>query len=452
MVMKKVILIVLLLIVLMVVSVGVWAYFAFLYTKPLSKAELAELTPDWSAVTHGNWSPWFTKDDGTTEWNPAASFNAWLATVPEEDKAWVVLVDVQYAGYELYDNPEVGKFPEDVKDWAAMVALYELEASKELIDRLKEALRRPVMGAMLYELTAPVRSRNSDTHYTRDPVELAAMEKNGVEDIEFVPSANPNINLLSVRLPTLGLQRKAVNVFRTDGIIKLERGNVDEFVELTVLSMDSARFTEEFPTLLSQLVAMGIEAHGVGTVNWALEHHPELFTDEHLRTLDQLIARHQHRTFLWQGEAIGFHDSIRRTVDDKGALKMTGMRTLQGGGGSFDIPTNLLDAELHPSAQRLLYAYNRMLLQVQAESSIPLLISGPSAMQILESEKKNLNSRGALFLDILSPAIDRSSERFRMLQQDALDLRLTIAAHRHALRHGQLPESNEAIDEDLLPD
>ncbi len=451
--MKKVILIVLLLIVLMVVSVGVWAYFAFLYTKPLNKAELAELTPDWSVVTHGNWSPWFTKPDGTTEWNPAASFNAWLATVPEEDKAWPILMDVQYGGSELLSDREVGKFPEATEDWQRMVEMCETDESKRAIERLKEAFQRPVMGAGLYDGSFTItRGRNLKIIQMRDPVEFAAMEKNGVEDIEFVPDENPNLNLLSVGLSSLGHQRMIVNVFRTYGIIELERGNVDEFVELMVLSMDSARFTEEFPTLLSQLVAIGTEAHGIKTINWALEHHPELFTDAHLRTLDQLIARHQHRTFLWQGEAIGFHDSIRRTVDDKGALKMTGMRTLQGGGGSFDIPTNLLDAELHPSAQRLLYAYNRMLLQVQAESSIPLLISGPSAMQILESEKKNLNSRGALFLDILSPAIDRSSERFRMLQQDALDLRLTIAAHRHALRHGQLPESNEAIDEDLLPD
>jgi hypothetical protein len=451
--MKKMILVMTLLIVLGMLSAGLWVYFAFLYTKPLSKSELAELTPDWSAVTHGNWSPWFDPGDGTTEWNPAASFNAWLATVPEEDKAWGVLVDVQYGGSELYNCLEVGSFPEDVEDWGKIVALCELDESKEMIHRLKEALQLPMMGAGLYDGTfTTTQGRNLKNSQTRDPVEFAALERYGLEDIEFVPSEDPNPNLLNTGLSSLGSQRGIVNIFRTSSIFELERGQVDEFLELVTLSMDSARFTEEFPTLISQLVAMAIESHGNKTIEWALEHHPEAFTDEHLRMLDQLVSRHQHRTFLWQGEAMGFHDSIRRTVDDSGSLKMAGARTLQGGGGSFDTPTNLPDSQLHASAQRTLYAYNKMLAQAQVESSLPRMTNGSSAMEILESEKKNLNYLGSRLLDILSPAIDRASESFRMLQQESVDLRMTIAAHRHALRHGQLPESNEAIDEDLLPD
>ncbi len=451
--MKKILLIVLLLFVVAVASVGVWAYFAFFYTKPLSKAELAELTPDWSVVTHGNWSPWFTKDDGTTEWNPVASFNAWLATVPEEDKAWAVLVDVQYAGYELSNNLEVGKFPEDVEDWQRMVELCELDESREMIGRLKEALGRPVMGAGLYDGSfTTARGSNLKKIQTRDPVEFAAMKRHGLEEIELVPSETPNLSLLRASVSSLGAQRGIINTFRTYSIFELEQGDADAFVELVTISMDSARFADEFPTLLSQLVAMGIESNGIQTIAWALEHHPDALTDEHLRTLDQLIARHQRRTFLWQGEAISIHDSIRRVVDDAGSFKMTGARTVQGGGGSFDLPTNLPDTQLHPSAQRTLYASNKMLAQVQFESSIPLVTNGPSAMQIFESEKKKLNAQGSLFLGILSSAIDKAAERFRQLQQEAFDLRMTIAAHRHALRHGKLPESNEAIDEDLLPD
>jgi len=143
--MKKVILIVSLFIVLVLAAVGVWAYSAFLYTKPLNKAELAQLTPDWSVVTHGNWSPWITQADGSQTWNPAASFNAWLETVPEEDKAWAIFVDVQFAGTELYKSMDVGSFPEGVEDWTQMVAMCELEESGAMIEQIKIALQKPVM-------------------------------------------------------------------------------------------------------------------------------------------------------------------------------------------------------------------------------------------------------------------------------------------------------------------
>jgi len=451
--MKKIILIMLLLIILAGASIATWAYFAFLYTKPLNQAELAELTPDWSLVTHGNWSPWFTKPDGTTEWNPAASFNTWLATVPEDEKAWPMLLDVQYGGIAFYKNRDVGSFPEDVEDWQSMVDLCELEEAKLTIERLKEAILRPLMGAGLYDQSFTLtRGSNLKNSRTRDPVEFSAWERHGLEDIEFVPSEGPNPNILSAGLSSLGRHRGIVNTFRTYSIFELERGKVDEFVELAVLSMDSARYTEEFPTLLSQLVAIAIESHGNKTIAWALEHHPQAFTDEHLRTLDQLIARHQNRTFLWQGEAIAFHDSIRRTVDDAGSLKMTGIRTAQGGGGLFDTPTDLPDAQLHPSAQRTLYASNKILEQAQLESSIPLKSNEPTAVQILESEKKNLNFLGSLLVDMLAPPIESASEGFRTHQQESADLRMTIAAHRHALRHGEMPASNKEIDKDLLPE
>ena len=453
MVMKKILMIIVMLFILAALSAGLWAYKAFFYTKPLNQAELAELTPDWSVVTHGNWSPWFVEADGTTVWNPAASFNAWLATVPEEDKAWPVLVDVQYAGYQLYDNLEVGKFPEDADDWGLIVALCGLDESKEMIDRLKEALQRPVIGAMLYsgDISVPSGS-DADFKYTSDPAEYAAIEKYGVKGVRFIESTNPNFNLIGVLLPSLGKQRLMANLFRTYGIYELEREDVDEFVELVTISMDSADITPAFGTLIGQLVAIAIEQNGMGTIRWAFEHYPEQFTDEHLLELDQLIARHQGRTLVWQGEAFGFHDTIRRMVDDSGSIKMAGARTLQGGGGSFDLPSSLPDEGLHASSQRTLLVYNKILKQAHIESVHPLASKGPDLYQTLAEAKKDLNAIGYLLLDMLTPAMGRASERFRRVQEESIELRITIAAHRHALRHGELPASNEDIDDDLLPD
>lgn len=446
--MKKVILFVSLFIILMLAGVALWAYFAFLYTKPLSKAELAELTPDWSVATKGNWSPWFTESDGSQTWNPAASFNAWLETVPEEDKAWPMLMDVQYSGTVLYHNLDVGGFPEGVDDWSALVEVCNLEESRLLIEQIKTALEKPVMGAALYEASSLI----GDMNYTSDPIEFAAMEKYDVPARNFLQDSSSNISILSVVLPALGSQRALVSICRTYAIFELERGHVDEFIELTTISMDSAKLAVEIPTLLSQLVAMAFESTGMKTIEWALDHHSQAFTDKQLVELDQVLARHQHRTILWQGEAIVFHDTIRRMVDEKGSLSIAGVRTLQGGGTSFDLPTNLAGSELHRSTQRMLYANNKLLMQAKVESSMPLKTNGLISSKVFDAEKSNMNFWGKQMFDMLSPVIESASARFRLHQQDALDLRYLIAAHRHALRHGELPRSNELIDKDLLPD
>ncbi len=437
--MKKVILIVSLLIVLMLFSVGLWVYFAFLYTKPLSRAELAQLTPDWSVVTHGNWSPWFTKADGTTEWNPAASFNAWVATVPEEDKAWPMLVDLKYANLDLFDTKNICELPDARSSWEEVMDVLDVKKNAQVMSLLKDALQRPVLGCGLY--------------VSNDPVEHETRVRYGLEDQDWDSSLQAqNQSLLDTQFPAIRTLHTMIKVFGLYAGYQLELGDVDEFIELMTVLMESSRFSDEFPFLINQLFSLGIESLATEHISWALDRYPGMFDDSHLVLLDQLVARHQHRTFLWQGEAIGFHDSIRRVVDDKGSLKMAGARTLQGGGGSFNTPTNLPDIELHASTQRTLYAYNKMLAQAQVESSSSLMINGMSATQILESEKRKLNNLGSLLLDMLPPVVDQASERFRQLQQSSVNLRLTIAAHRHALRHGQMHESNETIDEDLLPD
>ncbi len=319
----------------------------------------------------------------------------------------------------------------------------DVKKNERVMGLLKGALQRPVLGCGLYA--------------SSDPVEHEARVRYGLEDQDWDSSLqSQNQSLLDTQFPAIRTLHTMIKVFGLYAGYQLELGEVDEFIELTTVLMESSRFSDEFPFLINQLLSLGIESLAADHISWALDRYPEVFDDSHLVLLDQLVARHQHRTFLWQGEAIGFHDSIRLMVDDKGSLKMTGARTLQGGGGSFNIPTDLPDIELHASAQRTLYAYNKMLAQAQVESSIPLMTNGitdgPSATQILESEKRKLNSLGSLLLDTLSPVVDRAPERFRQLQQSSAELRFSIATHRHALRHGQMPESNETIDEDLLPD
>ncbi|MBL4591366.1 MAG: hypothetical protein JKY96_05340 [Phycisphaerales bacterium] len=147
----KIILIVFAVIVLFVGSVAGWAYYEFLYTTPLTQAEVAELEVDWTPVTGGNWSPWVTAGDGTQEWNPAKSFNDWLATVPEEDKAWVVIADLWYGKHGpiqngLFSNEYLGWLPPNRAQWARLMPMLETAEAEEVFLQLDEAYQRPVMG------------------------------------------------------------------------------------------------------------------------------------------------------------------------------------------------------------------------------------------------------------------------------------------------------------------
>ena len=435
--MKKIILFVSLFIVLLVVGVATWAYFAFLYTKPLTKAELAELTPDWSVVTHGNWSPWFTEADGSQTWNPAASFNAWLATVPEEDKAWPVLVDLKYANPELFSSSNTCKLPSVGAGWEDVIDVIDTKKNDRTFRRLKEALSRPVLGCGIYAST--------------DPIMHQAMIRHGRQDSRWDPDLHTKYQgLLDGQFSAIATFSSMIKLFSVYSGYQLELGDIDEFVEMTIVLMGSSRHSDEYPSLINQTFSIAVESLAIKNTVWALARYPELFDESHLVELDKVARRHQHRTLLWEGDALGFHDSLRRFADDQGGLKLSGFRTANG--ASFDLPTSLPDALLDHTAQRTIYEFARLGEQATLDSSLAIYTTGALPMTKPIAQGYRLNSFAQLFLDMAAPAYVQASQRFRALQQEFIDLRLTIATHRHALRHGEMPASNTDIDPDLLPD
>lgn len=470
--MKNIILSILIIVILLIVGGGLWIYSAFLRTVPLTPTEQTTLTPDWAVITDGNWSPWHTYSDpasstAVTEWNPAASFNDWLQTIPLDDKAWPILLEMHYSDSDLATHKEIGLFPEETDNWTLLVEICHQDESTLLIEQLKSAMSKPYMGAKLYDADLPKKSDVGDpTLFTRDPLEYAAMETHGYKDIEFITNTKRNIDLMSAALPALGRHRQLAYIIRTYSIYQLELGNpqsINTFVELMILQLNGSHLANEFPALSSQIVAISIESHAIQTIQWALDGHCDKFTDAQLIALDNALKPAQTRTLVWQGDALVFHDIVRRMVNDQGQLKPTGLRTIQGGGATFQTPSSLPDLDMHASAQRTLYAYNTVLAQATIDSEpisqSPLdpnaPASSPTSSQLLSQELPKLNRLSRLLIENLMPSLENASSRFRELQQSSTDTRLQIAAHRHALRHGMTIECDDiptdTIDDDLLP-
>lgn len=432
------------LLVIAIASVGLWLYLAFFHTKSLSKAELAELTPDWSVVTHDNWSPWFDLGDGTKEWNPAAIFNAWLATVDENDKAWPMLVDVYYKHLdEVFYYDYLGTTPHDAPQWVQLLKVISNEHSDEILAQLKLALSRPMMGVPIMDST--------------DPYEHDAMTRYGLEDKDWDPSATLNAeenqNMMLTLLPSLGRHRSTANFLRSRAAYELEAGNVDEFIAIVDLSIHSAKLNLEIPTLIGHLVRVAIVALGFDTIDWAITTHPESFNDAQLAKLDELIAAHSPLTLDWQGEAMMFHDSMRRFADENGSVNIRSMGAWANSGGfntNGAVPCSLPEMQLSTSLQRPLAIYNIALKRTSELGDLPWDPYEQTGADLITDELGSFHFSVRLVMDLLTPSLERLPHMSIRHTQNAIALRIGIASERHRLRHGVYPASLDEFDADLI--
>lgn len=428
-----------LLLVLTIAGGGVWAYYHFLHTEPLSEAELAELTPDWDAVTHGNWSPWYDPGDGTVVWNPAGGYNAWVESL--DARAWDGLIDVYYRYPELL-GPDVSFAKPGEAGWDRTRALVGSPEADQAVEAIARAAGQRYLGVPMYGGDDGFAIRSS-TDETSDRAEFAAMERHGVEGARYVAPSNPNLGLLGLENPQMSMVQRMSRLLDAHARVAIEDGSGAEFAESVGLIWRLGAYAEEFPTLIAQLTAMAIEGLGMDTIAWALEHHGEQLGDAELARLDGMLVSAQGRVFVWQGEALVFNDSVRRMLDDGGGLRFGGGRT--GPGATFDQANSTPDSQLDASAQRMFYVYHRAL-------SMPYPYqNGMTPDAFVASEAGNLNDIGLKMVEMLLPSLSRVQVLLQEHREETRSLRAILAMHRHRARHGEMPASLDGVDADLRP-
>ena len=420
------------------------------FGPPLTDAQLTQVTPDWSAVTHNNWSPWYTLPDGSLEWNPAASYNAWLATVPEADKVWPELTwnmeQYKRLEYDLYQtdhlrNNVFGILPNEPAKWSRIEPLLAEGISDELLAGLKRDLAKPVLGCVLSTTYGPAQHAaivEFDNDFDPGP-------------LEYDPQAN--IAFHDMMQGWIGDLSRLTNFLKSKGAHELEQGNPDAFVEIVELMFNSAHHAAALPTLMGQLVEFSAQDRSMAMMSWGIEHHRDQLTEEHLQTFERLLAKPNNFQVRWQGEAMALHDSIRRLTNKFGVLDNP--KPTQTSTWDFDFldPIHTPDDQLDPSMQRVLMVYNQILAAMVKQAQLPWDQDATTAQEILDEHDWELSEQGKRYLNIFAPALDSIAGALRARSQRALGLRTAIAAHRAKLRHGQFPssiESIQAIDPDLM--
>ncbi len=437
--MKKLIAIATITLILLATAPVLWIYFNYFHTKPLTQQEQTLLTPDWSKVTHNNWSPWITLTDDPTvtkQWNPTASYNNYLSTIPDEDKAWPILVDVDYAHKDMLESEGPGSSPLQPTNWATMVQYLNQPETQSAIERILTAFNKPHLGCYLHSST------DEHTH--------AAMLKHGFQDDDWNPNPDQNPDLLNIRLPSFGAHRRTAYLINSSAMYQLELGNPDAFVQQISAALRSIDLQNEFPTLLTQLVQSALASKAYDTIFWALEYHAKHLTDTHLKQLSDLIGDKSDDRYTWEAEALMGHDALRRLADENGQLSYQKMSMFSSPGV---LPTSVPDTKLSVPFQRSLWVHNSILKPLENISGLwptDTSLAATNPDKFIEQQLKTLDVRLATPLEIFIPAIGKAASRHRMLIQTSLALQLTIAAHRHKLRQGTFPNSIEAIDNDLL--
>ncbi len=426
-----------LLLVLLIASVGVWAYYEFLYTHPLDEQELAELKIDWDNATGGNWSPWWDRGDGTIEWNPSASYNEWMMSIPDEQKAWPILVQVYYDHHKgLYQEEAylqyTGTLPHHAERWAIWRGLIETDAFMEITDRVQGATTREYLGAELRGGT--------------ERFEHSLMMEYGYENADDASRIVSDPSMIDAHLGWLGRMRSSSTNLCARAAYELEEGNPDEFVRFIESAHTLAGYAREFPILISELVYIAIESMISNTLSWGLVAHPDAFEATHLQRLDTILAEQGSFEFEWGIEQMGFHDSVRRMCDTEGEFSPRQIATYEFSGPASSLPIE----ELGPTAQRMLYVYRKSLAQGDALGAIPWDEDIEEMESVLERERGALNKITNAMLEVLIPALDRVPARVRNFRQETIALRLALASYMHRDRHGAFPETIDAIDEDLM--
>lgn len=433
----KIALIIVAVLVLLIGGLAAWGYYAFLHTTPLEPEQIAELEVDWTTVTHGNWSPWVTADDGTQQWNPAKSYNDWLATVPDEDKAWPLIAELDYKYDAFRKNEDLGYGPVHPALWARAIQALDTDEAREMNQGILEAFQRPVMGAGL--------------SHQSDPIEVAIAKRYGHEWAMDAAPVDPNeeVELIKVLLPGLASQKWQSEIALEYASRRLELGESDVFVRSVGVVMNAADLSVDMPTLIGDLVKIAIRNRAMESIDWALDKHAGAFSDAQLAELDSLLADPEQFDIGWQGESLMFEDTIRRLASENGSLKPIAMRTKanQIGSSSLGAATDLPVTQLHASAQRMIYIHQQVVKRDLGDEDHPDFGTGWSYYQ---SQRTQLGKFEQLTLDMLIPALGKAKSSSQLAERYASAVRIAIAARRHELRHGTLPDTLGAIDPDLI--
>ena len=278
--------------------------------------------------------------------------------------------------------------------------------------------------------------------------------------------------LIAVLLPHLHELRTVANALGADAALARQAGDRERWSRDVAAMQGIARQVRPGGFVVSQLVALGIDALALDEIQTALSDAPEMLQDDDLRRLAHGLAGPDVAGDLidLRPERMVFHDVVQRayTDDGEGDGRFTpeGLRLLQGltvapyykpyfGRKDYAAlltggPASLLLVAPRAEVSR---TYDRLMDAQAARFARPLHELGPSTMEREVGAMRKTavgRVRHALLLGLL-PAVERmqvQAER-HLGRRDGIHAGLALELWRR--RNGRYPESLNELTPGLLP-
>lgn len=394
--------------------------------------------------------------------NVSKQFNDQIATIPEADRAWPVMLKVvarlkqdpwlqaaysprecqEFLNVQLETGSDEDWTPE--QRWAAVKAA--LAKHTETLALIREMASKPRLGM-------PVRGV-MDHDLMRAMAEARPEYQPRPEEFEEYPENPPAIALL---LPHLQHTRQCARLLKADCFVALEEGDFPRIIANLKALDGLANLSAENGFLIGQLVELAISALRAGVVNEMLAFHGSQLDPRQLASLaDTLgpVSNGVAEPLDFSGERLGFVDALQRMFSDDGAgngvMVSSASRTLAEYSGMSGAAESALDL-----AGAILFAADRATEQLTYDSMIGLSLAQAALPQwergstddFFEKvvQPRRTGQSRLILCGLLLPALDKATQSGDRAGQSLDGVRVAVALHRFKLAKGAWPESLDAL-------
>jgi hypothetical protein len=253
-------------------------------------------------------------------------------------------------------------------------------------------------------------------------------------DFEF-----PGSSVLDLE-PTLNEERNAANVLRLHSEYELAQGKVADAIADAIAILEMSRQFGRRPALVSSLVAIGVNAEGVFTLQDAL---PAVRRPEELTGLNAEEFPSAGRTF-WYGlvgeECFGLSEFSEIGFSTRGLD-----RNQTNPGNPPKPPYQIVPFRLLMLSDEL-DGYLQMMQELQRAARVPYY-KARAEVAALDEESDSSHSHKGMFTSILAPAMARALKTAASIDAEDAAAQVAVAMTRYRLDHGTLP----ARLDDLIP-
>ncbi len=383
------------------------------------------------------------------DWDPIADHNATIEAIPASERAWPVYIAAYDALQDLAPDddtsgvhPDVGIYPGDSEgDWDSLAEWLRNPIARHASAEFRRAAELPHLGMTLTAGDNPVQAKYWAARYP-----------------DYEPAGEPDDALMmSMLLPHLGMLRGITRQLCSEGALALAEGNPALFVANIGACVSSSAHAVEPPLLISQILRFAMIAKVCALVQWALSEHPEAIDDRvgpELSTRLASLAANDTYALDTSIENLIFEDLVRRCIDAGGGFDpdRLGMlaRVMQSDQKPPPPPPPGSAGALRGQAREAVNAYRLLAAAATRESRKPWDADLATPTQDLERTLETLDRPASLLAGIIKPDWN-AAIRSIVYARTTLDATLlTLALHRHHLRHAAWPATLADLDADLL--